>query len=777
MILVKGMRSASNRSTFGVATPNILSKQPKKPIKLFATGHGTAAATPWARTQQQKTPPLLQRITGLGEEIAELAAELAELATDLDVECETELRRFRRRQVNPFLQEMSWLREELTDLVTSSLARHEGKTALDKVLAPFRQDARQAHLDTLAQSSKAASMSRAEQEILRDLALASAIAGVAVVNSFLLVPALYWACVPGVIYYAKITYIQAYRALVDEHRISFDVLNSILITTALLNGMLIPAAIGIWSGVLLFWLITRTEDHSTESISKLFGEQPRFVYLVIHGVEVEVPFTQVQLGDLVVVYAGQTVPVDGVIVDGFASVDQHMLTGEAQPVEKGPGDTVFAITVVLAGRIYVQVEKAAQETVVAQIGQILTNTTAYKQALHSRTMAFVDRMGWPVLGLSLFAFPVWGLSSALGILWSTPGFRMVFFGPLSMLSFLYLAAQKHLLVKDGRSLELLNDVDTVIFDKTGTLTLEEPVVYQIHCCPGQSKEQLLCYTAAAELKQTHPIARAILHAAREQNLSLPEVSDVDYQIGYGIQVKLHEHTLKVGSERFMALEGIAIPSAFGALQDECYRQGHSLVWVAMDDQLAGAIELRPTVRPEAQYIVQSLRERGLALAILSGDHEAPTRHLAAELGIDHYFAQVLPGEKSALIERLQQQGHTVCFVGDGINDAIALKKANVSVSFRGATTVAMDTAQIVLMDSNLSQLAHLFELADRFNANMRVNFLAAVLPGTVCIAGSLLFGWGFLTAVLVSQVSTPFVLYHIAQPLLAAPNPEFTATL
>jgi Cu2+-exporting ATPase len=188
--------------------------------------------------------------------------------------------------------------------------------------------------------------------------------------------------------------------------------------------------------------------------------------------------------------------------------------------------------------------------------------------------------------------------------------------------------------------------------------------------------------------------------------------------------------------------------------------------VSVDGALAGALVLQPTLRPEAETIVRQLRTRGLQLYIISGDHEAPTQRLADHLSMDGYFAEVLPEDKADLVRQLQAEGRKVCFVGDGINDSIALKTANVSISLHGATTIAIDTAQIVMMEGNLAQLPAIFTLADEFAANMRVNFLAATLPSALILGGALFLGWGLTTSILLYQVSVPFALYNTVRPLL-----------
>ena len=503
-------------------------------------------------------------------------------------------------------------------------------------------------------------------------------------------------------------------------------------------------------------LLVKTEDHSKKSLINLFGEQPRFVWILVDGVEVEIPFENLQIGDLLLLVAGQMIPVDGTITTGECLIDQQMLTGEAQPIEASVGDSVFASTILLSGHITIQVQKAGADTVAANIGQILSRTADFKLSVRSRVDAFQGILSPAMLAVSFACLPWLGLNGALGVLWNYPGFRALLLAPMSTLNYLHLCSLRGILIKDGRSLELMNDIDTIVFDKTGTLTEEIPSVTQIISCGRLSEEQILIYAATAEYKQTHPIAKAILAEAEKRDLALPQIDQTHVELGYGVKVTLANQVIRIGSERFMQMCGIAIPDAIKAQETRCHRQGHSLVMLAIDNQLDGAIELMPTIRPEAREVIRGLREMGKDLVIISGDHEAPTRQLAQELGIEQYFANTLPENKAQLVEELQQapkghdKGRSVCFVGDGINDAIALKKANVSISLRGATTAATDTAQIVLMDGNLEQLPYLFEIAKEFKSNIDTTFIITILPNILGIAGAFFLHWSLLTNIVFS---------------------------
>jgi Cu2+-exporting ATPase len=227
-----------------------------------------------------------------------------------------------------------------------------------------------------------------------------------------------------------------------------------------------------------------------------------------------------------------------------------------------------------------------------------------------------------------------------------------------------------------------------------------------------------------------------------------------YKVGYGITVGIEGHRVQVGSRRFMELEGVELTREVEAALDAAHREGHTMVMVAVDDELGGALELRASIRPEVGGIIQGLRERGIEhIAIISGDHEAPTRKLAEELGMDRYFAQVLPADKADYVEQLQREGRKVCFVGDGINDAIALKKANVSISLRGATSIATDTAHVVFMEQGLGKLCELRDIARNLERNVRNSWIMILVPNITCVAGVFTLGFGIGASVVTNNVA------------------------
>jgi len=460
------------------------------------------------------------------------------------------------------------------------------------------------------------------------------------------------------------------------------------------------------------------------------------------------------------------VPVDGIIVEGLAMIDQHALTGESTPAEKGVGDRVFASTVMVAGKVHVAVEKSGRETATAKIAQILNDSAGYKLASQHKGEQIADKVVIPTLGLGGLAFAALGPTGAVAVVNSDLGTGIRMAAPLAMLSTLALCAQKGVLVKDGRALDLLCEVDTMLFDKTGTLTRERPEVGRVIAANGFDPVHILRFAAAAERRFHHPIALAILQKAEEEGLRLPLTDATQYKVGYGIAVSIDGHRVRVGSRRFMESEGVSLTREVQDALDEAHREGQTMVMVAVDDELGGALELRASTRPEVRGIVRGLRERGIRhIAIISGDHEAPTRRLAEELGMDRYFAQVLPADKADYVEKLQREGRKVCFVGDGINDAIALKKANVSISLRGATSIATDTAHVVFMEQSLGKLCELRDIARDLERNVRNSWVMILGPNLACIAGVFTLGFGIGASVLTNNVAALAALANGLLPM------------
>jgi heavy metal translocating P-type ATPase len=558
---------------------------------------------------------------------------------------------------------------------------------------------------------------------------------------------------PGIFYITHFVFLHTYESLVKKKKCTVDLLTTTTVVLFVLNDYLFFASFSVFLFTLNRKLLAKISHDSQKNIMDVFKQQPSFIWVVYEGIEREIPFEELKTGDTIVVSAGNTIPVDGVILEGSAAIDQHILTGEFQPVEKSQGAEVFALTLVLSGKIYIEAYKTGDATTAAQIASILNNTMNTKTDIQLWSAEFSDKTVLPTLILSGLALPIIGPLGSMVILNSHFRNKASIASSIGLLSHLNTASHNGILIKHGHTFELLKTVDTVVFDKTGTLTEEQPRVATVHAFGEYDQQAVLRFSAAAEAKQSHPIAKAILQLASEWQIELPEVDDTSYTLGVGLTVGVEGHIVRVGSVRFMEQEGIQLPDAIQDIKAQCHDNGSPMVVVGLDDIAIGAIELEAAVRAGTKELISELRSRGItSMYIISGDHDAPTRKLAQELGIDHYFAETLPEQKSDLIAQLQSEGKVVCYIGDGINDAIALKQAEVSISISGASTLATDVAQIVLMDKTLNQLPYLFDLSQQFDGQMKKVMATVILPCVLSAGGAIFLDFGLLQSLIMPQI-------------------------
>ncbi len=556
-------------------------------------------------------------------------------------------------------------------------------------------------------------------------------------------------------------------SLLKERRIKNDLLNSLASVGCMATGYYLAASLLAWFYHLGTRLISRIQGDARRRLTDAFEIEQDQAYVRKDGVEIECDIDDISLGDIVVVTTGETIPVDGVITAGTGAVDQRSLTGEFMPCEKTIGDNVFAATLVVAGRLEVRTEKAGLDTTVAKLNSILANTADFKSNIQVKGEKWANGAAAPLLTIGLASLPALGFTRIMMLLYSSPGNNIRVLTSLQTLNYLALVAHSRVLVKDGRALELLKDADTVLFDKTGTLTTEQPQVGEILLVHADAAE-VLTYAAAAERRLRHPIAKAIIAKAEGQGLILPEITDANYKVGYGISGTIAAKNVMVGSVRFMTEQGIDIPAEISAAVAATKTQEHSFVMVAVDRRVKGAIEIKPQLRPELHDLVVRLRARGVThCAIVSGDHERPTRDLATQLGMDAYYSDVLPEHKAEIVERLRSEGRTVCFVGDGINDAIAMKSADVSISLAGAASAATDLAQIIFLDGTLGKLDELFRISEELNGVLRQSVLICVAGSSVNVIAVYFWFLGVLPSLLLLSAVVPALgVSHAMLPLL-----------
>ncbi len=531
---------------------------------------------------------------------------------------------------------------------------------------------------------------------------------------------------------------EATTAIFIDKRIKVDILDTVVISFCLLFGQIAAAAFMVWILDLADMLLEKTRRKSRQYITDIFGEQARFAWLLVDGQELRVEVKDLQKDDIIVVSTGESVPVDGIVIEGEAMVDQQSLTGEAAPVDKHEKEKVFATTVLVAGKIKVRVLETGENTLASKIIQIINEASGFHVKLQSMGEKIADQMVVPTLGLGALGYATVGPNALLAIVNADYGTGIRVAAPIALLASLGVAAKNGILIKDSKVFELLKDIDVILFDKTGTLTSEIPVVSRIVPTNGTyQEEKILFYTATAEQKFSHPIATAILQKAKDEDMVLPQYDDSHYFVGLGIEVNIHEDFVKVGSSRYMERENITIPPSIEAALQETRGRGQTAILTAINNEIAGMIELKSSVRDEAAQVIADLKREGIKeIVLISGDHDAPTKELSRKLGIDRYFAGVLPHEKADYVKLLQDEGKKVMMVGDGINDSAALSYADIGVSLKGASTIAVDVADVIFMDGTLRKFHYLFDITNILQQNVRRSFLLIAIPNTLCIAGA-----------------------------------------
>ncbi len=546
---------------------------------------------------------------------------------------------------------------------------------------------------------------------------------------------------------------RAAKALVVERKVKVDLLDATVILSAVYFRQVPAAAFMVWVVDLSDLLLQSSADDTRRRLREIFGYQVRKAWRLVGESEVECDVVDLAPGDVVVVRSGDQVPVDGVVIEGAALVDQAPLTGESVPAEKTAGDRVFAMTLLIAGSARVRVTQTGEATNAARMVQIIEHSLQHRVALQTTSERFANGVVVPTLALGLLAKQLRGDSAMLAVINADYDTGIRFAGPIAMLSSLSTAARHGILVKNGRALEALHKLDAIIFDKTGTLTVEVPQVERVVSYdPELDGTRILRLAAIAERRFSHPIARAILNRAEEMGLELPWIADSDYEIGFGVRVQVEGETVHVGSQRYLERQGIALPPEIvdppaGA------DHGSSVVLVAAGGRLAGSIELRANPRPEARALIESIRRRGIReIYLLSGDAEPATRTLAAQLGIERYASRVQPHEKAEHVRRLQARGLKVGMVGDGINDSAALSRADCSISLMGAADVARDVADVVFLDGDLAKFETLFAISDNLLGNVRTGLLLVAIPNTILIAGALVGFFGLPASLVLNNV-------------------------
>ena len=501
------------------------------------------------------------------------------------------------------------------------------------------------------------------------------------------------------------------------------------------------------------YLESRSKGKTGEAIKKLMGLQPKTALIVKGNQEIEIPIDEVEVGDIIIVKPGSKIPVDGVVVEGHISVDESMLTGESIPVEKNVGDNVTGASINKNGVIKFRAEKVGSDTVLAQIIKLVEDAQGKKAPIAALAdtvsgyfvptviiIALVSATLWFIVGnkdlefvLTIFiSVLVIACPCALGL--ATPTAIMVGTGK---------GAENGILIKSGEALELAHKVDTVIFDKTGTITEGKPTVTDIITTNDIDERYLIQLAVSAEKNSEHPLGEAIVKYGEENNIEFKKVEEFKAITGHGIEVTIDSKVILLGNKKLMNDKNIAL----GSLEDksdELAYVGKTPMYISIDNTLGGIIAVADTVKENSKKAIEKLHEMGIKVAMVTGDNKKTADAIAKEVGIDIVVSEVLPKDKSNEVKKLQEQGKFVAMVGDGINDAPALAQADIGIAIGSGTDVAMESADIVLMKSDLMDVPTSIKLSNETIKNIKQNLFWAFGYNTIGIpiAAGLLYIFG-----------------------------------
>ncbi|TWU30243.1 heavy metal translocating P-type ATPase [Bythopirellula polymerisocia] len=493
------------------------------------------------------------------------------------------------------------------------------------------------------------------------------------------------------------------------------------------------------------------------AIRELLQLAPKTAHRVSDSGEQDVPLDDIQTGDQLRVRPGEKMPVDGIVREGESTVDEAMLTGEPLPVEKHPRDKVSAGTLNQSGSLLIEAQQVGAETVLGRI----VDMVAAAQRSRAPIQRLVDVVAaWfvpAVIVAALIAFGVWAtigpeprlahaLLAAVSVLIIACPCALGLATPMSIMVGIGRGAREGVLIKDAQVLETMEKVDTIVVDKTGTLTEGRPRVVDVVAVEGSSEEDLLAQAAAAESVSEHPLARAIVDAAKERELSVTKATDFQSTTGGGIEAQVDGRHIRVGKQDFMANNGVQVPEEIAKKSRAMQSEGRTVVFVAAEENLLGMIAIADPIKQTTPATIARLHELGLKLVMLTGDAQATAQAVASELGIDDFTAGVSPEDKHNYVQDLRKQGRIVAMAGDGINDAPALAAADVGIAMGTGSDVAIESAGVTLVGGDLRGVVKAAALSRATMTNIRQNLFFAFGYNAIGIpiaAGVLYpaFGW------------------------------------
>ena len=480
------------------------------------------------------------------------------------------------------------------------------------------------------------------------------------------------------------------------------------------------------------YLEARSKGKTSEAIKKLMGLAPKTATLIRSGEEVVVPIEEVMVGDIVVVKPGEKLPVDGKVIEGTTAIDEAMLTGESIPVEKAIGDEVIGASINKTGYIKYEATKVGSDTALAQIVRLVEEAQGSKAPIAKMADVISGYFVPTVIGLAILAAVAWLIAG------ETPTFTLTIFisvlviacpcalglaTPTAIMVGTGKGAENGVLIKGGEALEIAHQITTIVFDKTGTLTEGKPKVTDIISIQ-MPEDDLLLLAASSEVGSEHPLGEAIVNAARQKNMLLKKVDHFQAVAGHGIEVEIEGQEILLGNKKMLLDRGISSES----LEKDANRlaeEGKTPMYIAIDGQLEGMIGVADTLKESSCQAIEALHQMGIMVAMITGDNKKTAEAIAKQVGIDQVLAEVLPEDKAQVVEKLQKEGGKVAMVGDGINDAPALAKADLGIAIGSGTDVAMESADIVLMKSDLMDVITALKLSKATIRNIKQNLFWA----------------------------------------------------
>lgn len=481
------------------------------------------------------------------------------------------------------------------------------------------------------------------------------------------------------------------------------------------------------------FLEERSKGQMSSAIEKLVNMAPKTARVIRNGVEQEITVDEVALGDVIRVRPGESMPVDGVVVEGRTSVDESMLTGESIPVEKKSGDEVIGASINKNGSIDYRATRVGSDTTLSQIIKLVEDAQGSKAPIARMAdiitgyfvpiviaLAVLAGIAWLIAGQSgIFALSVIittlviACPCALGL--ATPTSIMVGTGK---------GAEHGVLIKSGEALETTHNLDTIVFDKTGTLTEGKPIVTDILVTPLITKENLLYYAASGETGSEHPLGEAIVQKSKEENMTLAKPDHFEAIPGHGIRVEIEGKDMYIGNRKLMLEQKIDL-SSMEKESDRLADEGKTPMYLSVDGELAGIIAVADTLKENSMKAVKELRRRGVEVIMITGDNKRTAKAIAKQVGIDSVLSEVLPEDKAEEVKKLQEAGKKVAMVGDGINDAPALAQADIGIAVGSGTDVAIESADIVLMRNDLTAVLTAIDLSHTTLRNIKQNLFWA----------------------------------------------------